>query len=484
MKKAPFFVFLTALGLLGGQALAAQQPPQSSHGRRTAAAAQQDRRTAPAKAAGKKKNNAKSRAASGKTGSAAPSSQSAQKKGLEKQSRDLQQQIGRLRQDISQKQVQKRKEASAAQTAKKELNASNQKLERLDTEKTKTRSILNNIRVQSGQVVSKLATTRQNIAVNAKLRYLHAGEKPWESVLSGTSPAKVNRNAAVLAYLADRHQQKADRLEDTKDLLQHQAEKTASREKTLTAVAATEKANNQRIAAGQELHEANARKLEQQISSQQKQVEELQRDQQRLAALIRQIDIAIAEQEKARRQKLARQREELKRKAEERRKREAALAEKNRQTGRTSRPPAPKEEPEMPPEEPARGSFAKLRGRLPMPTSGTIAGNFGQSRNGAGVWQGLMIRASQGSPVRAVAEGTVVYAGKLRGYGNLLILDHGEGYLSVYAYNSALLKANGAHASGGETIARVGPGENGNAPGLYFEIRYKGRPINPRPWLK
>ena len=83
-----------------------------------------------------------------------------------------------------------------------------------------------------------------------------------------------------------------------------------------------------------------------------------------------------------------------------------------------------------------------------------------------------------------MADGAVVYSGNLRGYGNLIILEHGDGYLSVYAYNNSLFKTNGSKVKAGDIIARVGPGENGNEPGLYFEIRSKGKPVNPRPWLR
>lgn len=478
--KALLVLTLAALALapaLGAQPAApakaktAQKAAAAKAPRKKAAAPAAKPAAGKAKAAGAKKAKPESRG-----------SQSSQKQGLEQQQKDLQRQIGRLQQDITLKQSQKQKEAAEAARAKKALSASAQKLERLNDETKKTRTELAGIRRESGRVEGSLAATRRDISTNAKLRYLHANRTPWENVIAGTSPAEASRNQALLAYLAASHQKKADTLEDTRDQLKTEERRTASREKSLAANAASEKANSERLAATQEQHEANAKQLDAQVAKQKKQVEELRRDQQRLAALIRQINAAIAAQEKARREKLERQKQERAKKAEEERRR-AAEAKRTGKPVPEKKTAGKKTEPEEP-AAPSGTGFGKLKGRLPMPASGRIAAGFGQSREGAGTWQGLMIRASLGSAVRAVAEGTVVYAGNLRGYGNLIILDHGDNYLSVYAYNSALLKSNGAHAASGETIARVGPGENGNEPGLYFEIRYKGRPVNPRPWLK
>lgn len=471
---------LSALALaaapVSGPALAAQ-PAKTS----TSASKQPAAKTM-------KKSAAKPRSASGKaTGKtrAQNNSQASQKQGLEQQQKKLQAQIGKLQKDISQKQAKKQQETAAAASARKALDASNQKLEQLSSETRKTRTALAGIRQESGRVAGRLAETRRDISANAKLRYLHASKTAWQTVLAGTSPVAVSRNEALLAYLAQSHQKKADTLEDTQGQLQDAEKQTSRKAQSLNAATATEKASNKQIAAGQELHEANAKQLDAQIEQQKKQVEDLRRDQQRLASLIQRINLAIAAQEKARKEKLERERLERKRKAEEAQRRAAQAAQTAKKAGKPVPKPVEKEIPEEEPPSPATsGNFAKLKGRLPMPASGRIAAGFGQSRNGAGTWQGLMIRAALNSPVKAVADGTVVYSGNLRGYGNLMILDHGDGYLSVYAYNSALLKGNGAKAKAGETIARVGPGENGDEPGLYFEIRSQGKPVNPRPWLR
>lgn len=129
--------------------------------------------------------------------------------------------------------------------------------------------------------------------------------------------------------------------------------------------------------------------------------------------------------------------------------------------------------------------FSKLRGRLSLPVRGELTGRFGAPRGAAGTEaKGLFIRAPQGQPVRAIAGGRVVYAEWMRGFGNLLILDHGEAYLSIYANNESLLKQVGDAVSAGEAVATTGASGGNEETGLYFEMRHLGRAFDPLRWVK
>jgi septal ring factor EnvC (AmiA/AmiB activator) len=130
-------------------------------------------------------------------------------------------------------------------------------------------------------------------------------------------------------------------------------------------------------------------------------------------------------------------------------------------------------------------AFSTLRGRLSLPVRGELGGRFGAPRGAAGTEaKGVFIRAPQGRPVRAVASGQVVYADWMRGFGNLLILDHGEAYLSIYANNEALLKQVGDVVAPGEAIATTGASGGNEETGLYFELRHLGRAFDPLRWVK
>ncbi|NJD33641.1 MAG: peptidase M23 [Betaproteobacteria bacterium] len=129
------------------------------------------------------------------------------------------------------------------------------------------------------------------------------------------------------------------------------------------------------------------------------------------------------------------------------------------------------------------GAFAALRGQLRLPVKGTIAGRFGQPRpEGGATWKGIFIRAAEGLDVRAVAGGAVVFSDWLRGFGNLLIIDHGDDFLSVYGNNESLLAAVGASVKDGESVATVGNSGGNPDSGLYFELRHRGQPFDPLKW--
>ena len=131
------------------------------------------------------------------------------------------------------------------------------------------------------------------------------------------------------------------------------------------------------------------------------------------------------------------------------------------------------------------GSFAALRGKLAPPVRGELSVRFGAQRGAAGMEaKGVFIRAPEGQPVRAVAGGQVVYAEWMRGFGNLLIVDHGESYLSIYANNESLLKEPGETVAAGEPIATTGSSGGREETGLYFEMRHLGRAFDPLRWVK
>lgn len=129
------------------------------------------------------------------------------------------------------------------------------------------------------------------------------------------------------------------------------------------------------------------------------------------------------------------------------------------------------------------GGGSGLKHGLAMPVRGQVQGRFGVDRPDGGVWRGVVLRAPEGTPVKVVAPGTVVYAEWLRGFGNLIIVDHGQQYLTVYAYNQSLLKRVGDSVTGGDTIATVGATGGQVESGLYFEIRHRGAPVDPAQWL-
>jgi septal ring factor EnvC (AmiA/AmiB activator) len=123
-----------------------------------------------------------------------------------------------------------------------------------------------------------------------------------------------------------------------------------------------------------------------------------------------------------------------------------------------------------------------------LPVEGTVTARFGTARRGEDGatgpnWKGIFIRAEAGAEVRAVGSGRVVFSDWLRGFGNLLVIDHGDGFLSVYGNNEALLRNVGDPVAVGDIVALVGNTGRNEYPGLYFELRFEGRPFDPLTWV-
>jgi murein hydrolase activator len=132
----------------------------------------------------------------------------------------------------------------------------------------------------------------------------------------------------------------------------------------------------------------------------------------------------------------------------------------------------------------ANDAFSRLRGKLAWPVAGKLVARFGDARAGGVHWDGVLVATERGTPVKAVCDGRVIYADWLPGLGLLAIVDHGDGYLSLYGHNERLYKGVGEHVAAGDTIAAAGDSGGSSRPELYFEIRKGGKPVDPRPWFK
>lgn len=132
--------------------------------------------------------------------------------------------------------------------------------------------------------------------------------------------------------------------------------------------------------------------------------------------------------------------------------------------------------------------FGSQRGRLSMPVSGELVSRFGKHKhqefNSFTFNNGISIAAAMNADVHAVFDGEVIFADKFKGYGNMLIIDHGGGYFTLYAHNSRINKKIGATVRKNETVAQVGDTDSTRGAQLYFEIRYQGKPVDPSPWLR
>lgn len=127
--------------------------------------------------------------------------------------------------------------------------------------------------------------------------------------------------------------------------------------------------------------------------------------------------------------------------------------------------------------------LANFKGGLTIPADGVVQYHFGKRREGQLKWKGVVINGDSGTSITSVANGKVLFADWLRGFGLVLVVDHGAGYMTVYGHNQALLKSVGDPVNRGETIALMGQSGGQSKPNLYFELRHKGIPLNPKQWF-
>ncbi len=397
----------------------------------------------------------------GLSAAAAPNSASTAKEKAKAESRkaDVEKRLSDLQKSLSEREAQTEEANKELQKADQAISEANKRLRELKTERQSVEVRLAQLQKDGRAVGVDLAEAEGLIDQIARAQYLNLRKLHWQSVIDGGNPNEQSRTSASLAYLAHAQQRAIGELESERSRIQRVSSETQKHQNELKAIAQEEEKNRRELVADKRARQQAVQRLSREITSQQQMIDKLKKDQSRLGGLIALIDKKLAA-ERAQEEAAAKRRQ-----AES----ERAAAEAKQQK------PIPLMK---------GGSFASLKGKLSRPVSGRVAANFGETRTGSAKWQGILIRAPEGAEVSACAAGTVVFSDWLRGYGNLLIIDHGSTYMTVYANNESVLKNVGDKVRQGEAIASVGKSGIGDEPGLYFEIRYKGKPINPTPWLR
>ncbi|MCS7101207.1 MAG: peptidoglycan DD-metalloendopeptidase family protein [Burkholderiaceae bacterium] len=385
------------------------------------------------------------------------------KQQLQSEQKELQQRIERLRRQLAEAENTHSEAADALAASEAAISQANRRLHELAQSRRQLERQLAALEERMRAVGTREDEQQRRLAQSLREALLAVQVSPWQRLFDDGAPGAQARELAYLERLLAHRQRALEELRERRaELTQLQAEALAKREE-LAAIAADETRNRAQLLRQQAARKQTLARLARQIAAQRQSIATLERDEKRLANLIEQINRVLAEQAR-------------------------------RSAPRTaSRPPAPAAPAgsgkTVEVEPPAQGAFARLRGKLPLPVEGEIVARFGTPRRTeAGVdaptWKGIFIRAAEGAAVQAIARGRVVFADWLRGFGNLLILDHGEGFLSVYGNNETLLRAVGDAVEAGQAIAAVGNTGGNAVSGLYFEIRYEGRPIDPLRWVQ
>jgi len=410
-------------------------------------------------------------------GAAARGDLKSQQSNLTERHRSIQGELSSIKQDIEKKEERMSEATNDLKKSEKAISDSNRTLKELGDKKEVVENRLSDLAREAKIVGGHVKDAEELIGVISNAQFMNARRHPWQSALEGGNPNDVARLTAVLGYMAIEQHRTVERLENRQKNIEAVRQKTAATRRELVRIEHDEERNRQKLQREKTLRERAVGRLKKEITSQRERYEQLVKNEAQLSDLISNLDRRIAAAEQLERERNAR------RLADEER---SSKAEKDSGRRVAVRGSSGQDDPRRTTSAPAVGNFGSLKGRLTLPTRGQIAARFGQQRAGAASslsWRGLLIRAPQGQNVVAAAPGTVVFSDWMRGFGNLLILDHGSNYLSVYANNETLYKQVGSRVRQGETIASVGSSGGEDQPGLYFELRYKGKPFNPEGWL-
>ncbi|WP_296188026.1 murein hydrolase activator EnvC family protein [Pseudomonas sp. UBA1879] len=395
---------------------------------------------------------------------------------LKKNLSQLQQEKSGVQKDLRTTETQMGQLEKQVEALQKELKKSETELQRLDEEKKKLQSA----RVEQQRL----------IAIQARAAYQSGRQEYLKLLLNQQNPEKFARTLTYYDYVSQARLEQLRNFNETlRQLAEVEKDIDLQQAQLLVQKSSLDDQKSQLDTVRQERQVALA-KLNQDYKARDQKLQARQQDQADLTKVLKTIEETLARQareaEEARQKALLAQQEAEKRQREQ----QEALA-KNR--GKDDSDEAPRKPVRAPGAmvssagQSYGGPFEQAKGKLPWPVDGRLLARFGESRGDdeRTKWDGVMISAAAGSQVRAVHGGRVVFADWLRGAGLLVILDHGNGYLSLYGHNQSLLKEAGDVVKAGEAIATVGNSGGGqDTPALYFAIRQQGRPSDPAQWCR
>lgn len=336
-----------------------------------------------------------------------------------------------------------------------ELKGSEQEIQRLDQEKKKLQG----------------ARTEQQrlIAIQARAAYQSGRQEYVKLLLNQQNPEKFSRTLTYYDYLSQARLEQLAAFNETLRQLANVEQEINSHQAQLQAQKAGLDERHTRLAEARKERQQALAKLNRDFATRDQRLKARQQEQAELGRVLKTIEETLARQA---------------REAEEARKR--ALAAQQAEQARPGQQPSQPSGPLVTSGAVYGGPFASARGKLPWPVDGRLVARYGTPRGGDArtKWDGVLIGAPAGSQVRAVHGGRVVFADWLRGAGLLVILDHGNGYLSLYGHNQNLLKSAGDVVKAGDPIATVGSSGGQETSALYFAIRQNGRPSDPAQWCR
>jgi len=371
--------------------------------------------------------------------------------GKQQELEDLRGRIAKLKGEVEHASVDRSEAADGLRNSERKISDINRALIELQKKEQRLGQSLGKLAQEHRATKAQLHAERQQLAALLRQRYRQGSDDATHLALSGRDPGEIQRDLEYYTYIGRARARLIRAHNASLGRLTAVESETRSRRSDLEQIKQNQLTQRTTLDREKQVRQATYNQLSDQIRQQRKQIDSLARDESRLSRLV----------------------ERLQRLSEA------------RKTTKPREPRAGKTITNVADASLAGLRFAALKGKLALPVAGELLARFGQARAGGGpAWKGLFIRTKAGQPVRTVASGAVVFADWLRGFGNLLIVDHGGGYLSLYSNNESLYKQAGDTVHAGDVVAATGDTGGQEETGLYFELRRQGQPFDPMSWVR
>ncbi len=370
---------------------------------------------------------------------------------------DLQELRGRidsLKKEIETAEETRNEASDGLKKSEQAISKMSRNLYELDQQQQSTKADLDKLGSQSQQTQGSIGLLQAQLGQLLYQQYLHGQQDPLVAMLNQQDANQISRQLHYYSYIARARSDTIQSLQKNLVQLQNITQRTQEKNTELARIKEEQANQKKQLLAEQETKKKVLANIAQKIAGHRKEISRLQQDEKRLTRLVEQLAKITAKLAKVPAQsKLSTQPKQV----------------NNRVPDATL----------------SNSAFQQLKGKMHLPITGELSNRFGTPREeGGSSWKGLFIRANSGQPVKAVASGRVVFADWLRGFGNLIIIDHDNNYMSLYGNNESIYKHVGDTVKAGDNIAAVGNSGGNPHAGLYFELRHQSKPFDPLTWTK
>lgn len=382
---------------------------------------------------------------------------------------ELQQRLESLKKELDSSQDAHKDAADALKESERAISEANKKLYEINRQQQENKKTLEKLASESSQ--TNLTLTQQQKLLSGQLyqQYLHGQQSYVQMILQSERPSEIARDVHYYAYIAKARAELIQKMQGNLAKITKLNQETADALKQVAELKQKQLDERRALQAQKQEKSKVVKSLSQQIATQRGEIRKLSRDEKRLSQLVERLAKIVPAKPKTRPTKNSAQKN--------------SITLPDNTEARSTTVVASNDA--LPSDDFEGTNFAALKGKLRLPVRGDVTNRFGTSREDSGIsWKGLFIKASEGAEVKSVASGRIVFADWLRGFGNLVIVDHGDGYMSLYGNNQAILKQTGTIVQGGDTIASVGNSGGNDTYGVYYELRRQSKPFDPMSWSR